>query len=330
MKKTKTTILIILAMVMVLSLAFALIPTETFAQVSPIAPVEPPKGELADGTTVPYFEASNVTGDNADFTLSGGTYTGCTATANSGSGWTVLKIIFRNTGTFSWQSDMTTYYKKSGWLGSSVAENSTGHYYYTLVDGTPATDLTYEQIKSGRDVNEAKGKKPHYIDVIQLTNDTATLYFAFQSNKIDATWGDANDILVLSDMSFIQDNDPANPIKTINFSVSANVGSISATLDGTAITNGAQVERGKTVSLTANPDSGNKFYYWTLDGEYYSDQQTIEVSINSNKTIVAEIRPAGYYKVKSYDGKKYWTSVKAFLDDETFAGKAMLLPYAEV
>jgi hypothetical protein len=60
---------------------------------------------------------------------------------------------------------------------------------------------------------------------------------------------------------------------TVTFSASAN-GTITATVDGSAITTGAAVEYGKSVIFTATPDSGYKVSGWTLNGTAVSGNTT--------------------------------------------------------
>ncbi|MDR9860346.1 InlB B-repeat-containing protein, partial [Treponema socranskii] len=63
---------------------------------------------------------------------------------------------------------------------------------------------------------------------------------------------------------------PTPPTKhAITFSVNSTTpnGTIKATVDGTEISSGAEVEQGKTVVFTATPDSGFHVKGWTLDGK---------------------------------------------------------------
>ena len=56
------------------------------------------------------------------------------------------------------------------------------------------------------------------------------------------------------------------PKHAVNFSVDGANGTIKATVDGTEISSGAEVEQGKTVVFTATPDAGFHVKGWTLDG----------------------------------------------------------------
>ncbi|UTC66535.1 MULTISPECIES: leucine-rich repeat protein [unclassified Treponema] len=53
---------------------------------------------------------------------------------------------------------------------------------------------------------------------------------------------------------------------TVNFGVDGANGTLTAKVDGTAISSGAQVEKGKTVTFTATPAAGYRVKGWTLDG----------------------------------------------------------------
>ncbi|MEL3904782.1 MAG: hypothetical protein P1P63_06705 [Treponemataceae bacterium] len=51
---------------------------------------------------------------------------------------------------------------------------------------------------------------------------------------------------------------------TVTFSVDGGNGSMSATVDGTGISSGDVIEKGKTVEFTATPDTGYKVAGWTV------------------------------------------------------------------
>ncbi|WP_432896887.1 InlB B-repeat-containing protein [Treponema socranskii] len=88
---------------------------------------------------------------------------------------------------------------------------------------------------------------------------------------------------------------PPTPKHAITFSVDGGNGTLKATVGGTEISSGAEVEQGKTIVFTATPDSGYRVKGWTLDGNpvngtnsSYSFPVTkaaeVKVSFESNST----------------------------------------------
>ena len=317
----KSFLIIILALVMVTTFALALTNTQTASAATPTFPsVDEPLHALV---TSDYYSVDNVTNDAADFTHSNGSFT-----ANSGSGWSVLKIVINNTGTFSWTSNMTTY--NGGW---KLDVNSTGTYYYKLVPGVPATDLTYSQIQSvgtdeiGKPFTEGTGNKSHSVAITQalLVDGKATLYLAFNSVKTTTNLGrTGNDSLTISGATFTY----VQPeMSTITFSTAEDFGSISASWTGGSLTNGGEVDKGATVTFTANPGNG-QFYYWKYaDGTFISASNTISITADEDKNVVAEIRQKDYYKV--YIGNSYYQSLESLVSAGHTSGTAVVIPTEE-
>ena len=85
------------------------------------------------------------------------------------------------------------------------------------------------------------------------------------------------------------------PKHAVTFSVEGGNGTLTAKVDGSGISSGAEVEQGKTIVFTATPDSGFHVKGWTLDGNpvngtnsSYSFTVTkaaeVKVSFESNST----------------------------------------------
>ncbi|MBQ8433186.1 MAG: hypothetical protein IJX23_00060, partial [Clostridia bacterium] len=321
----KSSIIIILALVMVLTLSLALTNTTATAKTPTTLPsVDVPLDAATGATDDPYFtvtNGSNFSGSGS-YSVSGttGKWSG-THTANQGNGEAIFKVVIKNTGTFSWTSNMTTY---NG--GLAVQANSSGTYYYRLVAGVSDTYLSFAEIQKGTVVTDARGDKAHSISITKtnLSNDQATLYFAFKSNTITSSlgsWaGQRKDSLAISGMSFAYL--PPETV-TINFSALESRGTVTAKCNNLTVANGEKVDKGATVTLTANPGSGNQFYYWTVDGVYAGDTATISIVADADKTIVAEVRQAGYYITRN--GSKFYTSLKSFYTDND-KGTAIIIP----
>ncbi len=63
--------------------------------------------------------------------------------------------------------------------------------------------------------------------------------------------------------------------------------SVSATEGGTATASASSVEQGGSVILTATPDEGYVFKYWTLDGEVVSTENPYSATVTANSEFVA-------------------------------------------
>ena len=267
----KSLILYILALVMVGSLALALtINPTTFAQVDDLT--ENPPLSAAGTAEDPYFTVSNVSNFtvNGSYTAGSGSATwSSNATAGPGGGnWSILKVVFYETGTFSYKSSMTMY-QNGGRL--SVNTKSSGVYYWMLVPGAPATEKTAGEIQSANKVDEGTGDKNHSVNITRsaLIDGKATLYFAFQSQTSTSWISSKNDQIAFKSMAFTY---IAPEVATLNISVTGNNGSIYAVCNDVVVKNGDVIDKGAMVTLTANVSSGNQFYYWKVDGNYYSKE----------------------------------------------------------
>lgn len=80
---------------------------------------------------------------------------------------------------------------------------------------------------------------------------------------------------------------------TVTFSVDGENGSMSATVDGTGISSGAVIEKGKTVLFTAEPAEGYKVAGWTVNGEPITDtNHSYSVTVEKNmdvKVLISEL-----------------------------------------
>ena len=76
---------------------------------------------------------------------------------------------------------------------------------------------------------------------------------------------------------------------TVTFSVDGGNGSLSASVDGTDISSGDVIEKGKTVLFTAKPAAGYKVAGWTLDGAPVTDTNP-SYSVTVEKTVDVKVR----------------------------------------
>ena len=100
---------------------------------------------------------------------------------------------------------------------------------------------------------------------------------------------------------------PPVPVScSITFSVEGGNGTLKAAVGGTEISSGAAVEKGKTVTFTANPDSGYKVKEWKADGVAVPGNTTNSYAFTVTKAadvkVSFEALPPGEapYKVKHY------------------------------
>lgn len=87
---------------------------------------------------------------------------------------------------------------------------------------------------------------------------------------------------------------PVPPTKyTVTFSVDGENGNLIATVDGTDISSGDVIEKGKTVEFTATPNTGYKVAGWTLDGAPVTDTNpSYSVNVEKNmevKVLISEL-----------------------------------------
>ena len=76
---------------------------------------------------------------------------------------------------------------------------------------------------------------------------------------------------------------------TVTFSVDGGNGSMSASVDGTGISSGDAIEKGKTVLFTAKPAAGYKVAGWTLDGAPVTDTNP-SYSVTVEKNVEVKVR----------------------------------------
>ena len=73
---------------------------------------------------------------------------------------------------------------------------------------------------------------------------------------------------------------------TVTFSVDGGNGSMSATVDGTDISSGDVIEKGKTVLFTAKPAAGYKVAGWTVNGDPITDtNHSYSVTVEKNMDV---------------------------------------------
>lgn len=83
---------------------------------------------------------------------------------------------------------------------------------------------------------------------------------------------------------------PVPPTKyTVTFSVDGGNGSMNASIDGTDISSGDVIEKGKTVEFTATPDTGYKVAGWTLNGAPVTDTNP-SYSVTVEKNVDVKVR----------------------------------------
>jgi M6 family metalloprotease-like protein len=93
------------------------------------------------------------------------------------------------------------------------------------------------------------------------------------------------------------------PAYTVTFNVINGNGSISATVDDTAITSAAAVQEGKEVIFTATPDSGYQVKEWTLDGVVVTGNVSTDytiASLSANAIVTVEFQPIPFVSPSYY------------------------------
>ena len=80
---------------------------------------------------------------------------------------------------------------------------------------------------------------------------------------------------------------------TVTFSVDGGNGSMSATVDGTDISSGDVIEKGKTVEFTAIPDTGYEVDTWTGAAADAGDKRKASLTVSSDMTVTVQFVKQG-------------------------------------
>ncbi len=126
------------------------------------------------------------------------------------------------------------------------------------------SDLTIKAI-SGKNMLVTNGSYNYYVYASEGVPSGIVEGDIITASGTITHFGDNDQIRVWSDDGFVKTGHEEIPTHTITWSTPSN-GSFTVSVDGSAITSGSEVQEGKTVTLTATPNSGYVFSEWTVTG----------------------------------------------------------------